>query len=56
MRLLKISILNKIYLKHANKKDLDFIDGLLEEFKIKFEIPKEDLARLPKDGVIYNSF
>ncbi len=50
MKILRISTLNKIYKKHKNKKDLHFLNSLLNEFKIKFEIPEEDLKRLPKEG------
>lgn len=50
MRLLKIATLNKIYDRNKHLKDLEFINRLLEEFEIKFEIPEEDLKRLPKSG------
>jgi len=50
MKLLKISTLNKFYEKHKHLEGIDFLDSILDEFKIKFEIPEEDLKRLPKDG------
>ena len=50
LKLLKISTLNKIYNRNRHLEKLEFIDGLLGEFKIKFEIPEEDFKRLPKDG------
>ena len=50
LKLLKISTLNKIYNRNRHLKKLEFIDGLLGEFKIKFEIPEEDFKRLPKEG------
>ena len=50
MKLLKISTINNIYLRNKHRKDLDFLNGILGEFSIKFEIPEEDLNRLPKDG------
>jgi putative hemolysin len=50
MKLLSISTINKIYNNHKHKKDLDFLNGILDEFKIEFEIPEEDLKRIPKDG------
>lgn len=50
MRVLRISTANKIYNKHKHKKDLDFLDSLLDEFKIEFEIPDKDLVRIPKTG------
>ncbi len=50
MKLLKISTINKVYNKHKHLKEVPFLNGLLDEFEIKFEIPEEDLKRLPKDG------
>ncbi|WP_445736272.1 GNAT family N-acyltransferase [Mariniflexile sp.] len=50
MKLLKISTLNKIYKRHKHLNDLPFLDAILDDFQIKFEIPEEDLKRLPKDG------
>ncbi len=50
MKLLKISTLNKIYNKNKHLSDLEFLNGILDAFQIKFEIPEEDLKRLPKDG------
>jgi len=50
MRLLKINTANKIYDRNKHLSELDFLNALLDEFNIKFEIPEEDLKRLPKDG------
>ncbi|MDG1729635.1 MAG: lysophospholipid acyltransferase family protein [Algibacter sp.] len=50
MKVLKISTLNKFYKRHKHLEGVDFLDSILEEFQIKFEIPEEDLKRLPKDG------
>ena len=50
MKVLKISTLNKIYKRNKHLNDLPFLDGILDDFQIKFEIPEEDLKRLPKDG------
>ena len=50
MKTLKISSLNKIYDRNKHLNDLDFLNALLDEFKIKFDIPEEDLKRLPKTG------
>jgi hypothetical protein len=46
----KISTLNKVYDRNKHLKDVDFLNGILDDFKIKFEIPEEDLKRLPKEG------
>ena len=50
MKLLKISTINKFYKRNKHLSGLVFLDSILEEFQIKFEIPEEDLKRLPKDG------
>ncbi|NVK51959.1 MAG: GNAT family N-acetyltransferase [Flavobacteriaceae bacterium] len=50
MKILSISTINKIYNNHKHKKDLDFLNGILKEFQIEFEIPEEDLKRIPKEG------
>jgi len=50
MKVLRISTANKIYNKHKHKKDLPFLNGLLNEFQIEFEIPEDDLKRIPKEG------
>lgn len=50
MKVLRISTLNKLYDKHKNKETCDFLNGLLEDLQIEFEIPEEDLRRIPKTG------
>lgn len=50
MKVLKISTLNNIYNRNKHLKDVTFLTAILDEFQIKFEIPEEDLKRLPKEG------
>jgi len=50
MKVLKISTLNNIYNRNKHLKNVTFLTAILDEFKIKFEIPEEDLKRLPKEG------
>ena len=50
MKFLNITTLNKIYDKHKHLEDVQFIDALLDEFEINFEIPEEDFKRIPKKG------
>lgn len=50
MKVLKISTLNKIYDRNKQYQDLEFLNKIIDEFQIKFEIPEEDFKRLPKDG------
>ena len=40
MKVLNITTLNKIYDKNKHLNDLEFINELIEEFEIKFEIPE----------------
>ena len=53
LRILRISDINSIYNKHKNKSDLDFLEGILEDCNIKFEIPEEDLKRIPTQGAFH---
>ena len=39
MKLLKIDVVNKVYNRNKHLSELDFLNALLDEFKIKFEIP-----------------
>ncbi|MFV0249379.1 MAG: GNAT family N-acyltransferase [Tenacibaculum sp.] len=50
MKILKISKANTIYNKHKDKNGLVFLNELLSEFRVEFEIPKEDLKRILKSG------
>ncbi|WP_298287754.1 lysophospholipid acyltransferase family protein [uncultured Lutibacter sp.] len=50
MRILRISAINRIYNKNKHLKDLEFFSALLSDLQIKFEIPEEDLRRIPKTG------
>ncbi|MGL4583165.1 MAG: GNAT family N-acyltransferase [Flavobacterium sp.] len=50
MKTLKITTLNKIYDRNKHLTNLDFLNAILEEFQIEFEIDPEELKRLPKKG------
>ncbi len=50
MKVLKVSTINKIYDRNKHLKETAFLNALLDEFQIKFEIPEEDFKRLPKEG------
>ncbi len=50
MKFLRISSVNKLYNNNKDKSDLDFLNGVLNDCKIEFEIPEEDLKRIPKEG------
>lgn len=50
LKTLRISKLNDIYNKYKHKKDIAFLNAILNEVQIQFEIPEEDLKRIPKEG------
>ncbi|PQJ80215.1 GNAT family N-acyltransferase [Polaribacter porphyrae] len=50
IKVLRISALNRIYNRNKKKSDVDFLNGVLNDCNIKFEIPEEDLKRIPKTG------
>lgn len=50
MKVLKISELNNIYDRNEHLEGIEFLNAIMEEFNIRFEIPEEDFKRLPKDG------
>jgi putative hemolysin len=50
MKVLKISKLNAIYDKNKHLSNVEFLNAILDQLQIKFEIPEEDLKRLPKEG------
>ncbi|AZQ43488.1 GNAT family N-acyltransferase [Nonlabens ponticola] len=50
MKLLRISRLNKIYDRNKHKEGTEFLDAILDDLNVKFEIPEEDLRRIPKTG------
>lgn len=50
MKVLKISKLNALYDANKHLSDVEFLTSILDSLQIKFEIPEEDLKRLPKDG------
>ena len=50
MLLLRINKINKLYAGIADKKGVDFIDALIKELKISFEISEEEINRIPKTG------
>jgi hypothetical protein len=45
---LKISTLNKFYDRNKHLKDIDFLNAIVDDLQIKFEIPDEDLKDYPK--------
>ncbi|USD23761.1 GNAT family N-acyltransferase [Flagellimonas marinaquae] len=46
----RISTINRFYDKNKNLSGPEFLDAILEHYEIDFEIPEEDIKRLPKSG------
>nr|WP_298995230.1 lysophospholipid acyltransferase family protein [uncultured Allomuricauda sp.] len=46
----KITTMNSFYTKNKNLSGTEFLESILEHYEIDFEIPEEDLKRLPKTG------
>lgn len=50
LRTTRLSVINKEYEKRKNLTATDFVNSILKAFEIDFEIPEEDLKRIPKTG------
>ncbi len=50
LKVTRISQLNRTYNKIKHLEGIDFVEGALEKFEIDYEIPTDDLRRLPKEG------
>ncbi len=50
MRLLGMHRINKMYKDIYRYQDLDFIDAIIDKLNISFEIPEEDMKRIPQTG------
>jgi len=49
-KLIKLDVIDEVYTKNLKYEGVDFLDGLLNDFEIKFEVDDVDLRRIPKDG------
>ena len=50
LKVSKISNMNKRYDKMSHLNGKDFLDAVLENYEIDYEVPEDDLKRLPKAG------
>ena len=50
LKITRISTINKFYSKNKHLSDVTFLNAIVDEFDLKFEIPESDLKRLPKTG------
>lgn len=46
----KITSINRFYNQNKKRSGPEFLDAILKHYKIDFEIPEEDIKRLPKSG------
>ena len=49
-KLIRLGDIDDVYTKNLKYEGVDFLDGLLKDFEIKFEIDDSELRRIPKDG------
>jgi len=50
LKITRISNMNRRYDKISHLNAPDFLDAVLEQYEIDYQIPEEDLRRLPKEG------
>lgn len=50
LKLLRLDKINDIYSRHCHAEAQDFLDSILDELKINFDVSPEELKRIPKDG------
>lgn len=50
MMLLRINKINKLYSEICHLRGIEFMDRVIDELKISFEISEEELNRIPKTG------
>lgn len=50
MLMLRINKVNKLYSSIAHLNGIEFIDSLIKELKITYEINEEEINRIPKNG------
>jgi len=49
-KLIKLDKIDEVYTKNLKYEGVEFLDGLLNDFEIKFEVDDTDLKRIPKEG------
>jgi putative hemolysin len=50
LRLTKLQAINRFYDQNKSLPPQDFLNAVLDHFKINFQIPEDDFKRLPKSG------
>lgn len=50
MSVLKLNTINKLYAKFSDKTGYEFVNSLVEELEIKYDINPEELERIPRES------
>jgi len=50
LKLMKLDKINEIYTRHCHAGAKDFLDAMIDEFQIKFDVSPEELERIPQKG------
>jgi putative hemolysin len=50
MTVLRINKINRLYDEISHLRGMDFIDALIENLQLEYEVSEEELARFPKEG------
>ncbi len=50
LKVTRLSVINDFYTKNKHLTDVVFLEAIIKEFQIKFDIPDSDLKRIPKTG------
>ncbi len=50
MSILRLNKINKIYSRLSDKSAIEFIDSIIDELEIKYDISDEELKRIPREG------
>jgi hypothetical protein len=56
MLLLKLNKINKFYSENYKKGGLEFIDAVINELDLKFEVSDEEINRIPPERPFYYRF
>ena len=50
MLLLRFRRMNKIYSENSHRSGIDFIDAMIDQLEIRYEINREELNKIPREG------
>ena len=50
MRILKLNKINQEYSKFSDKYGIDFINSLISDLELKYEVNEEEIKRIPENG------